>query len=733
MKNHIFLPSLFQGFWDTKNFCTVDWTRVYNLITGGSLREDTNRYRSYRSQGMTTQANQIKQRSKAITPAIECSTGRRNDQVKGYTGISMVDFDHVPDMPATLALLRADPYTFMLYTTLSGEGIRVLYKYEYQHGPVNEQIYMRAFEMGNRYYARLTGLKHDPACKNPARLSALCHDPEAYFNPQANAMLVIADGHLAQPAPTTKKSVEKRVEKRVDKTPKKRLPEPTDGKAELDRAVEKVRRSLIRQGIIYQEGTRNQYIMRMGYQLNKYAIPLQDAINWAVAEFSDYDGDVAGIIESCYKKTNEHGKFVKYSKQPAENKKVTNADIEEFLDSVAEFRYNTTSEKVDVKWKGTASFEPLGERDTKELWRMTNQYFGVNSINLITIENFMGSKFVTAYNPYVEYLQSLPEWDGYDHIGSLCSMVHLDGTHVLDFKDALTRFLVGMVKGILLPKCVNQLVLVFVGMQGIYKTSFFRILSPPEWQRGALTKSDSNFLDKDDLIAMAEFPIIIMDEMDNLKPSTLNKFKAMVTMDHVDVRGHYQRHSEHRQRIASFCGTANNEQFLFDDTGNRRFLPFCVKSIDNVYEQKIDYVRLYSQVMHLYRQGFRSYYTTGEIPLIEQHNLRFMKVNPAEELIMRQFRKPLKGEESLVQMYYASEICNHISAHGRVQYDPNQVGKIMKKMGFESKRDNQGVRYLVIEIKESDIQEKSRNEAQSFMAMHTPHEEEAPADEDLFS
>lgn len=762
-----FLPTLFQGFWNTKNSSTVSWEQVFQFITGGSLREDTDRHRWFRSHGDTDEANKTKQRFMSITPAVECMGGRRNDQVKGYTGVSMVDFDHVPDMASTLDLLRNDPYTFMLYTTLSGEGIRVFYKYAYE-GTVDEKVYARAFEQGNRYFAKLTGLEFDPACKNPARLSALCHDSNAYYNPQANEYLLlpggrnagdgmmkeekngVADTSSASPSKPAVKPAKKDapVKAKASQTKKRKAaPKPRetedDGgcttdddyekKKRLKLAVTLAARSLSRQGIIYKPGTRNKYIMRMGYQLNKYGIPKEDATQWALKKFSDYDGDVTGIIASCYRQELEHGTFAGRLQKAETAKKVTNADIQRYLVTAADYRYNVTTDMVEIKWPHSDKFDCLIDRDAKELWRMTNQHFGVNCINLQTIYNFLGSKLVKPYNPYIEFLFHLPKWDRTDYIGQLCSMVHLEGKHVLDFKEVMTRFLVAMVKGIIEPGKSNQQVLVFVGMQGIYKTSFFRILSPPEWQRGSLTKVDNNFLDKDDMIAMAECPLIIMDEVDNLKPNTLNKFKAMVTMDYIDVRAPYKHHSEKRQRIASFCGTANNEQFLFDDTGNRRFIPFCVKSIDNVFEKKIDYARLYSQVMHLYRHGHLSYFKPEEVNLIEQHNLRFMKVNPTEELILRQFRKPLKGEEHLMKMLYATEICNHISVHGRVQYDPNLVGKVMKKLGFESNRDWRGVKYLVIEIQETDIQAKAKDEAQSFVALKDTSEKLPPrVDEMLF-
>jgi predicted P-loop ATPase len=59
----------------------------------------------------------------------------------------------------------------------------------------------------------------------------------------------------------------------------------------------------------------------------------------------------------------------------------------------------------------------------------------------------------------------------------------------------------------------------------------------------------------------------------------------------------------HRPHIASFCGTGNSLQFLSDPTGNRRWLPFEVKSIEPPHDNPLDYSNIYSQAYALYRQG----------------------------------------------------------------------------------------------------------------------------------
>ena len=66
---------------------------------------------------------------------------------------------------------------------------------------------------------------------------------------------------------------------------------------------------------------------------------------------------------------------------------------------------------------------------------------------------------------------------------------------------------------------------------------------------------------KDDKISLSEFALICFEEIDNMRPSEMNQFKAMVTMPSINERSAYARNKMHRAHVASFCGTGNNIAF----------------------------------------------------------------------------------------------------------------------------------------------------------------------------
>ena len=75
----------------------------------------------------------------------------------------------------------------------------------------------------------------------------------------------------------------------------------------------------------------------------------------------------------------------------------------------------------------------------------------------------------------------------------------------------------------------------------------------------------------------------------------------MVTQRYVDERRAYGRNKVHLPHVASFVTTGNNLQFLTDDTGNRRWLPFEVEDIDSPWEADIPYEGIYSHTYALYQ------------------------------------------------------------------------------------------------------------------------------------
>ena len=354
-------------------------------------------------------------------------------------------------------------------------------------------------------------------------------------------------------------------------------------------------------------------------------------------------------------------------------------DIKAFLDDNALLRYNTVTGRLEghvverdvweqveqaatrggrqdyegalqrVMAAGAAKdmdpWHPITDRDVNTLWARLSEQKPVRKQDL---QNVLGSEYVADYNPFLVYLDSLPRWtdnqDNYIMELSLTVSVHGDADEQLRFYEYLRKWLVAMVAGWVNPTVVNNVMLVLIGRQGAYKTTWFSYLLPPELKRYFYTKTDASRMSKDDLLVLAHYALVCYEELDTMTARDLNNLKSAMTMQSIGERAPYERYHDHRPHVASFCGTGNSTQFLSDTTGNRRWLPFEVDSIESPREHPFNYAGIYAQAYRLYRDGFQYWFGAREVELLTEHNRRYETPRLEQELVAMYFRKPLAGE-----------------------------------------------------------------------------------------
>ena len=474
----------------------------------------------------------------------------------------------------------------------------------------------------------------------------------------------------------------------------------------LKRAVRAAERQLADEGVEYIEHHHNEYIMRTGYLLNAYGIPLETATQWALKRFGDYEGDVAGIFRSCYQQTEEHGTLrLPSSSRPTdetEGKPANVAEIEEFLTTQGRFRKNTVTGRCEIATDGE-KFIDLTDRHVNTLWcRYCKEK---KPVRLMDMRVIIESEYSELYNPFENYFKSLPAWDeNTDPIARLAAQVHVQGDSgwfVLCFK----KWLVAMVAALLKEEVVNHSILVLVGCQGIYKTTWLNNLLPPELRRYFYLKTNSRNLTKDDTLTLSEFAIVCLEELDEMESKEMNQLKALTTMRTINERAAYAHYKENRPHIASFCGTSNNMHFLNDLSGNRRWMPFEVESIDNPYENPVDYTAVYAQAYALLQKDFHYWLTPQETEMLNLHNKHFEVPCLEKELILTYYERPMPEATNAIFVTNA-QILARINAGLKQKLSPSKIGIIMRQEGFEPIRSGGKRGYRVIELSEEAIYRK---------------------------
>jgi len=791
----------------------------------------TNKTESYRKMasvlGKEKADEEVKRR---IMPACSIGVlfdgnGRGAANVLGFTGLALVDIDGLtpgPSIPSgarspvafpigegsinicdeAFNKAKADPHTLLVYRTVSGQGLRIIYRYTRDfsteglstplspaRGAGGEATSWRAaFLKGNQYYAELTGHEYDEQCGDYSRLCGLAHDEQVYVNWEA-VPFVISDTEILTANFDGKNEKGK---------PRREHPTGTF-QVDIDDAWPKVEQALQRRGMVNQSGHHHDYVMHAAFLMNRYGVDLDELLQWASQEWSDYDTKQReSTIRSCYKKTSEHGtwRLNRQGRKSKETSMITLPEIREWLRQHVEVIYNVVTDismwrnvVTDMSmWRKTlkgsqntgrdvipansqrnispdgaaecsdtlsglgyydadsrgatpacALDSPSGldwqQLDERVVCSMRSQMAADTGKRVLKSDviDVLHSDFARLYHPVREYIEALPEWDGKDRVKELARKAHPSPPEGRDvqidnaskrfaasgnqtsppweglgeassyFEWSLHKWLVAMVATWMSDQSSNHEIFVLIGSQGIYKTTFFRHLLPPPLRMYFWENAHNSFSSKDDHLALAENCLVEIEEIDLQNPRDISELKALATSEKVKERRPYARFREEKHRLASFCGSGNQQRFLSDDTGNRRWLCHKVTHIDDPRQWGIDYDQLYAQLRDELRRGFRYWFDADEQRIVERQNQAFRIESDEEQLIRSRLRPPHADEK--ITLMNAASICQFINGGvvGR-GLSSRKVGIVMGKMGFKKIHTMRGWFYEVFLIPPDQIQ-----------------------------
>ncbi len=387
----------------------------------------------------------------------------------------------------------------------------------------------------------------------------------------------------------------------------------------------------------------------------------------------------------------------------------TVTDIEHYLDDHVLLRHNVVTGKTEYRWPEGPDYVPLSDRVENTLWKNMMQE---KPVRMQDMQRVMDSDYVADYHPFRFYLEHLPRWDGKsNYLLELSASVLVKGDvqEQLRFADYLTRWMVGMVAGWVDDSVVNNVILVLIGEQGAYKTTWFQYLLPPELRQYFFTKTNSGVMTKDDKLVMAEYGLICCEELDSMRPAELNQLKAAVTMNNINERAPYARHHENRKHVASFCGTGNNPHFLSDPTGSRRWLPFEVETILSPREDPFCYEGIYSQAYALYQEGFRYWFTQADIINLSAHNRQFETPRLEAELVEVYFRRPADYEQG--EFMPVARAMQIIGGNTVQKLSPILLGRAFMDQGFQQVRRSHVRGYIVVQRDAQEIKNLLQQQA----------------------
>ena len=384
-----------------------------------------------------------------------------------------------------------------------------------------------------------------------------------------------------------------------------------------------------------------------------------------------------------------------------------------------------------VVQNGSESWREMTRQDINSIVCQCAQEYDAN-ISYREVITALQSDLIPNVHPLREYIQSLKPYtnDQPDWIDMVARQVHVkpSGEEAKGdkargeelWRGCFKKWLVAMVASWMHDEVVNHQVLVLIGKQGIYKTTWLEHLIPPELRQYCCKMSNAGDLNKDERLRVAEFGLINMDEIDALNTRELNQLKSLITTSDVNERAPYAYSKERRIRLASFCASGNRKDFLSDVTGNRRWLPFEVESIQNPFFTTLPYEQMYAEAWALAQDSTYNYwFELDEIAVLEQHNEYFLDEGNEAQLLMVYFAVPAQDSPN-AKFLTTAEISEKLVTYGNIKHPMSlkQLGNVMSSKKFIGDRRGTPARrgWIVYERDSEEINAERRRLAQTSIA-----------------
>ena len=291
------------------------------------------------------------------------------------------------------------------------------------------------------------------------------------------------------------------------------------------------------------------------------------------------------------------------------------------------------------------------------------------------------------FNPLVDWLDSLV-WDEEPRIEKFfptyCGSAENDYTAI-----AARNFFLGAVARAREPGCKMDLMLILEGPQGARKTSLLIALAGPEYYAEAMDSPAQ----KDFYQSLQGRWIVEIAEMQSFTKAEVAKVKQAITAQWDFYRPSYGHYAKNFPRQCVFVGTTNEDDYLRDSTGARRFMPVTVTKIQLDEIMKVR-DQLWAEADAWYRKGGQ--YWTLPASAADEQEARYQEDSWTDVVVrwlegsMAPTKYPVRPGYTDQEAYTVEEtnttqiltwaIGADVSKHGKPEQ--TRIGNIMRRLGW---------------------------------------------------
>lgn len=379
-----------------------------------------------------------------------------------------------------------------------------------------------------------------------------------------------------------------------------------------------------------------------------------------------------------------------------------------------QLRYNEITKNIDVLGGPLEKYESTPAQLTTgtKLWLQSRYAANFNTTDVFDALVHIAKS--NAYNPLRDYLNGTRA-DGVARIDtfleSYCgvSLVDVEGKDISEYvRKVSRRWLLSAVARAFTPGCKMDTVLILEGKTGIYKSTALKALGGPFF-------SDSKIsIGGNDAMQLAGTNWIHeIAELTAFHASETEQQKAFFSSPVDQFRAPYDRVPFAHPRLACFVGSTNDDRYMNDATGNRRYWPVTCEKTFRIRELRRDRDKIWAEAVAVFKTGLtclkcqslnvwlpqpwyeqyaherceehRWWFNNDENEMLETVNVHRLRADYADTI--REYILRLSAENRR-EAYTLTEFAIDMLklAPDRVQSQTSAIGRALKVLGFEKSR-----------------------------------------------
>lgn len=291
-----------------------------------------------------------------------------------------------------------------------------------------------------------------------------------------------------------------------------------------------------------------------------------------------------------------------------------------------------------------------------------------------------------AYSSAKERFEAMPAWDGKPRLDDfLIEVCGLTDTSKYEYYRAVSRcFFKSIVARVLRPGCKVDTILVLEGPQGIFKSRLLRIFAlSDDWFSDSLPHNVGSKDAKQHLMGKL---LVEMSEIAQMDKSTNEALKAFLSAQDDKFRPPYARHEVAQPRQCVFVGTTNDDKYLKDITGNRRYWPIACGTLD-LEHAKLNIEKVYAEALAAFKSEPIWWLTNGQNEAAEREQVHRQHIDLWEDRAREELAKMEHSAASRGDLMFDVVVADILMPWFSITWDKvdgrvnDRVGKLLKSLG----------------------------------------------------